>query len=127
MAVSILPVGKTNPRNPAAPMLYYPTAVKNGEIDLDTLSELIAHDTTLTPADCHAVVVAMFHAISRQLADGNIVRLGHLGSFQVSVKGTGMPTPAAVTPGNVTSAALIFRPGKKFKSVLANLTFTRKK
>jgi hypothetical protein len=52
--------------------------------------------------------------------------LGHLGAFQISVKGTASETPEAVSAKNVTSASVIFRSGKKFKTMLANLKFVRK-
>ncbi len=68
----------------------------------------------------------MVATVSRELEAGKIVRLGHLGAFQISVKGTASETPEAVTPKNVKSASVIFRPGKKFKAMLKDLKFVRK-
>ncbi len=126
MAITITPIGKTNPVNPNAPMLYYPKATKTGEIDLEELSEQIAYGSSLTQADCYAVIISLVTIVSRELDAGKIVRLGHLGAFQISVKGTGSSTPEAVSPKNVRSASMIFRPGKKFKAMLKNLQFIRK-
>jgi predicted histone-like DNA-binding protein len=126
MPITITPIGKTSPTNPKAPMLYYPKVTKTGEIDLEELSEQIAYSSSLTQSDCYAVIISLVAAVSRELDAGKIVRLGHLGAFQISVKGTASETPEAVSAKNVTSASVIFRSGKKFKTMLANLKFVRK-
>ena len=48
MAITITSIGKTNPTNPTQPMLFYPKVIKNGEIDLDEISEKIAYESSLT-------------------------------------------------------------------------------
>ena len=127
MAITITPIGKTNPTNPTAPMLYYPKVTKTGEVDLEELSEQIAYSSSLTQADCYAVIISLVTTVSRELDAGKIVRLGHLGAFQISVKGSASSTPEAVSPKNVTSASITFRPGKKLKDMLQELRFIRKK
>jgi len=127
MSVHIIPVGKTNPRNSAAPMAYYPTAVKRDAIDLDQLSKLIAYNTAATPADCYLIIMALVHTVSHELEQGNIVRLGPLGSFQISVHGNGSVSPEEVGPSNINSASIVFRPGKQLKQMLQQLHYERKK
>ena len=126
MPITITPIGKINPTNPYAPMLYYPKATKTGEIDLEELSEQIAYSSSLTQSDCYAVIISLVDTVSRELDAGKIVRLGQLGAFQISVKGTSSATPEAVSPKNVRSASVIFRSGKKFKTMLKGLQFVRK-
>jgi predicted histone-like DNA-binding protein len=126
MAITITPIGKTSPTNPGLQMLYYPKVIKTGETDLDEISEKIAYESSLTQADCYAVIISLVHMVSQELDAGKIVRLGHLGCFQISVEGTGSTTPDEVSPKNVQSASIIFRPGKKFKEMLRNLKFVRK-
>ena len=126
MAITITSIGKTNPSNPSAPLLYYPKVTKTGEIDLDEISEQISYSSSLTQADCYAVVISMVATVSRELEAGRIVRLGNLGAFQISVKGTASETPETVSPKNIKSASVIFRPGKKFKAMLKDLKFVRK-
>ncbi len=127
MAIHITAAGKTNPRQPAQPMLYYPRAIQTGEVDLDDLTEQISMSTTLTETDCHAVIISLVNTVSRALDDGKIVRLGQLGTFQVSVKGTASSSAEGVSAKNVTAASIVFRPGSRFKKMLQKLTFTRKK
>jgi nucleoid DNA-binding protein len=61
------------------------------------------------------------------LKKGEIVRLEPLGSFQISVKGTGSTSADMISQSNVSSANIIYRPGKKLKKLLSNLSFVRKK
>lgn len=127
MAILFNASGKTNPMQSDAPMLYYPRAVHTDEIDLETLSELISQSTTLTETDCQAVIYALVHTISKELQQGKIVRLGHLGSFQVSLKGTPSTAPDAVSAKDIKSTSIIYRPGKRFKDMLKKLEFIKKK
>ncbi len=123
MAIQITSVGKISPTQPTQPMRYYPRAVKTGVVDLDKLSMQISESSTLTEADCQAVVISLVSEVSRALAEGNIVRLGHLGSFQISIKGTGSETQDLMTIKNVRSASIVYRPGSRFKKMLKKLDF----
>jgi len=127
MPITITPIGKTNPSKPNAPMIYYPKAIKTGEVDLEKVSEEIAQATSLTQADCYAVVISLVKVLEDHLKKGEIVRLEPLGSFQISVKGTGSTSADMISQSNVSSANIIYRPGKKLKKLLSNLSFVRKK
>ena len=127
MAITLVPNGKSSPTSTTAPTLYYPRVVKTGEVDLEKLSEEISQATSLTQADCYAAVISLTKMMENHLENGEIVRLGHLGSFQISVKGIAATTAEMVTPKSVKSASIIFRPGKKLKLMLQLLQFKMKK
>jgi hypothetical protein len=50
-----------------------------------------------------------------------------MGSFKISVKGTGAETPNAVNATNVRSAHINFQPGKDFKKMLTTLKYEVKR
>jgi predicted histone-like DNA-binding protein len=127
MAVPIIAVANSNPLDSSSSLRYFPRAVQSDVIDLDQLTEQISTSTTLTETDCQAVVYSLVHHISRALQDGNIVRLGHLGSFQVSVKGTSSDTAEEVSTKNISSASIVYRPGPRFKKLLKNLEYKRRR
>ena len=127
MAVPFTAVGKTNPSQPQNPLLYYPRATQSGIADLEELSERVSESCSATPSDCYAVIIGLVTEICRSLDQGNIVRLGQLGSFQVSVQGTSSPSPEEVSEANIASSSIIFRPGKKLKKMLDQLKFYKKK
>ena len=127
MAVPIIAVANSNPLDSSSSLRYFPRAVQSGIIDLDQLTEQISTSTTLTETDCQAVVYSLVHHISRALQDGNIVRIGHLGSFQISVKGTSSDTAEEVSTKNISSASIVYRPGPRFKKLLKNLEYKRRR
>ena len=127
MAILITPIGKTNPTQPDAPLLYYPKAIKTGEVDLEKVTEEIAQATSLTQADCYAAVISLVKVLEDHLEKGEIVRLEPLGTFQISVKGTASDSAAGVSKDNVTRASIIFQPRKKLKKLVGNLSYVRKK
>jgi predicted histone-like DNA-binding protein len=127
MAIPITVVGVKSPTQPSQPMRYYPRAVQSGVVDLDMLAAQISSSTTVTETDCYAVILSLVHTVSKELEEGKIVRLGHLGTFQVSVKGTGCATAEEVKAKNVTAASIVFRPGLRFKKMLKKLQFVKKK
>ena len=127
MAIPFIPSGKTNPNDSESPMQYYPRAVHSGIIDLDELADQISIKSTVSPTDCYAVIVGLVNEISLSLEEGKIVRLGHLGSFQVSVKGTASASLIDVKPQNIKSASIIYITGSRLKKMLNNLTFYRKR
>lgn len=125
MLIIITHIGKTNPTDSSLPMFYYPRAIKSGEVDLEKLSEQIANGSSLTIVDCYAVIVSLV-ATFTSIKWWKIMRLGQLCAFQISVKGTVNPATQTLTSKSVTSASILFRPGKKFKAMLKNLTFIKK-
>jgi predicted histone-like DNA-binding protein len=127
MPITITPIGKTNPSNPEVPMRFYPKVIKTGEVNLEAITEEIVAATSLTEADCYAVIISLVKVLEQHLEKGEIVRLEPLGTFQLSVKGSGSPTPEDVSRKNVSSASIIFRPGKRLRRMLENLVIKRKK
>jgi predicted histone-like DNA-binding protein len=59
------------------------------------------------------------------LSDGNIVEIGDLGSFRVSISSEASDTAEEVNSGKIKKGRILFRPGKKFKQMLNNLTYTK--
>jgi predicted histone-like DNA-binding protein len=96
-------------------------------VDLEELSERVSASCSATPSDCSAVIIGLVAEISKSLDQGNIVRLGQLGSFQVSVQGTSSISPEELTSKNISRSSIVFRPGKKLKTMLNQLKFYKKK
>ena len=75
-------------RNPKYPEMNYfkGTAVKTGDYDFNDLAEDIAESTTVTKADCLAVLAAIKPKIKKALLAGQRVVLSELGSFVISLQ-----------------------------------------
>jgi predicted histone-like DNA-binding protein len=125
MSVKFKVLQRKSPQDLLAPEKYYAAAIGDGEIDLDALAEKIAYQCTLTEVDCHAVLLSLVHNVSQELNEGRIVRLGKLGTFQVGISAIGKDTPEEVSASTIVKSRILFRPGKKLRSVLTDLSYRK--
>jgi len=125
MAVKFKVVELGNPSNQAAPKKFYPRVSSTGEISLRDLSKELGLQSTVSPADVLAVLESLIEALPRHLGQGEIVRLGDFGSFNLSVTGEGQDTADKVTALKIDSCKIQFRPGKELKKQLDSITYVK--
>ena len=84
--------------------LYYALAESSGEIDIDEMAERIQRSSTVNWAD----VVCVLRALQTEMIDsfkkGEIVRLGNIGSFYVTLRSNGVLVQKDVKEGFVSKA-----------------------
>ncbi len=125
MAIKYQVLPRKNPQDITAPEKFYAAAVADGNVDLDRLAELISYQCTVTETDCYAVLLALEHNIIGELGQGRIVKLGRLGNFQVGISSTGSDTAAGVSAAVITKSRILFRPGKKLRTMLNGVSFKK--
>lgn len=125
MSVKIKAVPRRNPQDIVAPEKFYAKAIDDGEIDLDYLAQLISDQNTVTEADCYAVLISLEKNIITELGQGRIVKLGRLGTFQVGISSEGFTTAEEVTANAITRTQINFRPGKRMRSFLKDVSFKK--
>ena len=125
MPIKFKTQSRKNPQDLTAPDKYYAAAVADGNVDLDRLAELISYQCTVTETDCYAVLLALEHNIIGELGQGRIVKLGRLGNFQVGISSKGSDTAAEVSASTITKSRILFRPGKKLRSMLNDVSFKK--
>lgn len=125
MPIKFKTQSRKNPQDLTAPEKFYAAAVADGNVDLDRLAELISYQCTVTETDCYAVLLALEHNIIGELGQGRIVKLGRLGNFQVGISSTGSDTAAEVSASAITKSRILFRPGKKLRSMLNDVSFKK--
>lgn len=118
-------VSRKNPREPESAPLFYAHAQARGEADIRTLSDRIELMCTVTRADVMAVLVALESTISECLSNGEIVRLGDLGSLQMSLSSKGAPSKEDFTAGLIEKSRILFRPGETLQAMQKTLHFER--
>lgn len=104
---------------------YFPCAVSKSEVDLETLADTIANQSTLTKADCYAVIIALTDAIGNALSNGSIVRLNSLGTLRLTLQGTGCNTPDDLGKSNIIGAKVKYKPSKQINKKLKEATYKR--
>lgn len=124
-AVTYSVVEKKDPKLPDMPGKFYAQAQARGTANIRELSERIQQECTVTRADVMAVLTAFEHVIAESLANGEIVRLGDLGSFQISLSSQGAETKEKFTSSLITKRRILFRGGKTLSNTLATLDFEK--
>ena len=125
MSVKYKVLPRKNPQDIVAPEKFYAAAIADGETDLDKLAEQISYQCTVTESDCYAVLLSLERNIISELEQGRIVKLGRLGNFQIGVSSEGKDTAAEVTSGAIVKTRILFRPGKRLRSLLKDLSFRK--
>ena len=125
MSVKFKPLPRKNPQDLVASEKFYATAIGDGEVTMDELAEMISYQCTVTESDCYAVLISLEKNIITELGQGRIVKLGRLGNFQIGISSEGKATPEEVSANDITKKRILFRPGKKLRSLLNDLSFRK--
>ena len=120
---SVIP--RNNPRDRESEPKFYAQARMSGEVSLREMCDRIQQSCTVTKADVHAVLVAMEDVFVDALKGGEIIRLGDLGTFRVSLSSKGSLTEKEYTSSLITKSRIIFRPGSVLSDALTNLSFSK--
>ena len=125
MAIKFNVNERLNPLQPQQPKKWYAIAKSSGDTTLRTLSKEIAARSTVSPADTHAVLVALTEVLVEHLADGKIVRLGDFGAFQVTISSSGAETEAKYNASLIKSNKVVFRSGIDLREMQNNLKYEK--
>ena len=109
----------SNPKYPEVDY-FHGQAIKTGELTMEKLAKRINNSTTVTQADCRAVLVSMKDHIIEALTEGQVVVLEDLGRFQVTLQGKCYPgevlTDKEFKPADmIRGHKIIFRPDARLK------------
>ena len=104
---------------------FYASANVTGEKSLAGLTRDIEKISTVSGADIRAVLYALVDTMTGSLAEGQVVRLGELGSLRVSISSEGKEKEKEVTPATIKQARVVFTPGKAIKDMLETITYEK--
>ena len=101
-------------------------AIADGEVTQKDLCNQIEELTTLTEPDVLAAISALRKVMVRGLANGQIVRFGDFGSFQVSLSSDGAESTDKFKTDSIRDVKIVFRAGADLRDMLDKLKFERK-
>ena len=116
---------RINPRDKEAAPKFYAQAQARGDVSIREMAERIQSTCTVTKADVYAVLVALEDVIVEALQNGEIVRLGELGTFQLSLSGKGAVTEEDYNTSLIKRAKINFRPRLTLAGMLGKLQFSK--
>ncbi|MDR2129853.1 MAG: HU family DNA-binding protein [Odoribacteraceae bacterium] len=123
MSIKYVLSQKRNPARPGDPLKWYAGARSTGKVTLKALGKEIAKRGPVSPADVLAVLEALPRVLMEHLSEGQIVRLGDFGSFQVAIGSSGVESEANFSPSLIETRKVVFRPGTGLKERLNGLEF----
>ena len=83
---------RINPRDKEVAPKHYSHVQANGDTDLREIEERIQETCAVHKSDVFAVLVALEDVITDALQNGEIVRLGDLGTLQIGISSKGAET-----------------------------------
>ena len=116
---------RINPRDKEAAPKFYATAQRVQTISLDDMAKNISHSTTATRADVLAVLTALIDEMTTELAKGNSIILGELGTFRFTLTSKGAVTAENFKVDMIKKASVRYYPSRTIKNIYDNLTFNR--
>lgn len=106
---------------------YYATAQAKGSTSINEIAERISHATTVTRADCLAVLAALEEQITDSLQSGEIVKLGDIGTFRISLGSEGAVSEELFTASLIKKPKIVYFPSSNLRAKISNLNFTKVK
>lgn len=116
---------KKNPRNPGKEGMYYAHVRTRGVLDKDGLIDRIDRRGSVGKPDIVSVLINLEDIVTDALCNGEIVRLGELGSLSLSVSSQGCKRKEDFCGKNITKVRTIFKEGKTLKRGIACLHFKK--
>ena len=116
---------RINPRDKDAAPKYYGRVQANGDVNIREMSELIQQSCPVHKADVQAVLLGLEDGIIDALKNGEIVRLGDLGTFQIGISSKGAATEEDYDASLIKKARINFRPGLALSGILTGLSYKK--
>lgn len=123
--ISIKSIERANPLDREGAKKFYPTVISSGDIDLDELAAELSDATTLNEVDCVAVLYALEKSMVKHLQNDKTLKFGNVGTFKISVSGSGSDKSEDVSVSNVEKARILFSPSLKLKKTLQGLQYKK--
>ena len=123
--VSYIVVPRKNPMHKEEEPKFYMKAHATEFIGVTEISKRIEKECTVTRADVMAVLTALEDVIADAISQGQVVRLGELGSFKLSISSKGVEDEKNVNGSLVTRERILFRPGSVILKSLKSLSFSK--
>ncbi len=126
MSIKFKVIPRKSPRDLTAPPKYYAIAVRDGLVDIDRLSALVADGSTVRQNDVYAVIIGLVNVITKELSQGRSVKLNKLGTFSIGLSSEGIEEEADFKSSDIKGAKLRYRPSTELKKMLTNLSYIKK-
>lgn len=106
------------------PTAYKMAAVRQQKVTYDKLLDEVSNSCGVNRSQSKAVVEALIDRMTMFMDYGMGVQLGDFGTFQPDINCKSKKTEDEVSSEDVKRVKIRYYPGKRFKSMLANISIT---
>ena len=116
---------RPNPQEPDAPKKAYAYVQARETMDINRFAEHIsAHGSVYGRADIAAVLTMAVDCMRENLLNGNLIKLGDLGTFSISLQSAPADSVADFkADANITGVSAKWAPGERFVNMLNDAVF----
>lgn len=100
---------------------YYASANVTGMMDFDTICDVVADRSTASDGDVALLIRCMQEALLR----GEVVQLGALGNFRLSLGSSGVVNADDFHASLIRKPRIIYSPGVKLREMIAKVSIER--
>ena len=94
-------------------------------MDFDSICELIADRSTASDGDVALVVLGLIRAMEEALLRNEVVQLGRLGNFRLSIGSSGTVEEKDFQASMIRKPKIIFTPGDKLRAMIEKVSLER--
>lgn len=118
-------VERKNPRFPDKEGKYYAQIQSQSVLDNKELIKRLDKGCIVGKPDIVSVLITLEEVVAQALCNGEIVRIGELGSLSLSVSSDGCQRLEEFKSKNITKVRVIFREGRTLKNEIACMKFKK--
>lgn len=118
-------VSKKNIIDKTKPAKYYAQVQNTGRMSLDSIEEELEKSSSVTRGDVKSIMANLQDLVCKALRRGNVVQLGGIGTFRVSVSSKGTEKADNFTAQQITKARVNFRAGTGLSDTISKLKYAK--
>ena len=104
---------------------YYASANVTGMMDFDTICDVVADRSTASDGDVALVLLGLIRCMQEALLRGEVVQLGALGNFRLSLGSSGVVNADDFHASLIRKPRIIYYPGVKLREMIAKVSIER--
>ena len=104
---------------------YYALANVTGMMDFDTICDVVADRSTASDGDVALVLLGLIRCMQEALLRGEVVQLGALGNFWLSLGSSGVVNADDFHASLIRKPRIIYSPGVKLREMIAKVSIER--
>ena len=116
-------IKRRDPRDLSAQPKFYASVKRNQNVGLYHLVDELSLISPINKGDTVSVLINLIELVPKELARGNTVTLGNLGTFWINVSSQGFDNEEEVSPDVAEKVKVHFKASNQLKQLMSNLRY----